>query len=238
MIFSKASLIGDMGNTVLKKGNTVDTQVETQHHNDEIVTMRRFHICSQFRWYADTFTFSVLWGRRLGIVKGAILLDINNFSIFLSYLRIWEYSKPIYATVCCQVRAILCGSYVFGFYLQVILPIQFGSSDLVPPFLILQFRFSDLVPPVCPHAGGGVQRVVWRTADRVGGGDRGPRRGYCKVATHLILIRCSLFRSHCSLVPLLLAPCSPVITVLVLKALMMILITGPTWELLARLWYK
>ena len=32
-ILLKASLIGDMGNTVLKKGNTVDTQVET-HDND------------------------------------------------------------------------------------------------------------------------------------------------------------------------------------------------------------
>ena len=27
-------------------------------------------------------------------------------------------------TACCQVRAILCGSYVFGFYLQVILALR------------------------------------------------------------------------------------------------------------------
>ena len=40
------------------------------------------------------FLFSVLWGRRLGIVKGAILLDINNFNIFLLYLRISSLSGP------------------------------------------------------------------------------------------------------------------------------------------------
>ena len=79
-----------------------------RHHNDEIVTISYI-----FTIVLTHLLFSVLWGRRLGIVKGAILLDINNFCI-------WEYCKPIYATVCCQVRAILCGSYVFGFYLQVI----------------------------------------------------------------------------------------------------------------------
>ena len=63
----------------------------------------------------------------MGIVKGAILLDINNFNIFLS-LRLSSLSP--YGTPCCQVRAILCGSYVFGFYLQVILAPLEGDTLL------------------------------------------------------------------------------------------------------------
>ena len=116
--------------------------------------------------------------------------------------------------------------------------LQFGFSDLVSPFWILQFGFSILIPPIWflqfVHTGGGVQRVVWRTADRVGGGDWGPRRGYCKVATHLILILCSLFLVSFSL---FLFPCSFSLSLLIICSQLMML-TGPTWELPARLWYK
>ena len=57
MIISKASLIGDMGNTVLKKANTADTQVEpllqTHKNNDD-------DNCDDIRKYVDIFAFSVL----------------------------------------------------------------------------------------------------------------------------------------------------------------------------------
>ena len=36
-------------------------------------------------------------------------------------------------TPCCQVRAILCGSYVFGFYLQVILEVLLVPQSRVRP---------------------------------------------------------------------------------------------------------
>ena len=60
MIFAKASLIGDMGNTVLKKGNTADTQVEpllqTHNNNDDNTDDN----CDDIRKYVDIFAFSVL----------------------------------------------------------------------------------------------------------------------------------------------------------------------------------
>ena len=60
MIISKASLIGDMGNTVLKKANTADTQVEpliqTHKNNDD----NDDDNCDDIRKYVDIFAFSVL----------------------------------------------------------------------------------------------------------------------------------------------------------------------------------
>ena len=44
-----------------------------------------------------------------------------------------------------QVRAILCGSYVFGFYLQVVLSLHVDSSNLVSQLLL--FGSSMLVFP-------------------------------------------------------------------------------------------
>ena len=64
MIFPKASLIGDMGSTVLKKANTADTQVEpllqTHNDNDDNNDFIDDDNCDEIRKYVDIFAFSVL----------------------------------------------------------------------------------------------------------------------------------------------------------------------------------
>ena len=104
-----------MGTTSLKKGNNVDTQVTMIYDSDD----KKCH-------FLTFFAFSVLRGWCLGVVKGADIPQSNSSNIFKAlFVHLFTcMSSKLYLSIYIkldrgQVRAILCGSYVFGYFLQV-----------------------------------------------------------------------------------------------------------------------
>ena len=72
------------------------------------------------------FAFSVLRRWCLGVVKGAAIPQLNSSNIFKAlFVHLFTcMSSKLYLSIYIkldrgQVRAILCGSYVFGYFLQV-----------------------------------------------------------------------------------------------------------------------